>query len=93
MSRHVKTPILTPERANEAMGLLSPRELEVASLVSVGLKNSAIAEIMIINQKSAEVHMHNILDKINWDPKEERRVVLGLLYKIYNKEEINDQKS
>lgn len=43
---------------------LTPRELEVLRLITRGLTNRAIAETLIISEKTAEVHVRNILSKL-----------------------------
>jgi DNA-binding NarL/FixJ family response regulator len=43
---------------------LSPRELEVVGLLSEGLTNRAIAERLFISEKTASVHVSNILAKV-----------------------------
>ncbi|NTU84815.1 MAG: response regulator transcription factor [Chloroflexales bacterium] len=43
---------------------LTPRELEVLALITRGLSNRAIAEALVISEKTAEVHVRNILGKL-----------------------------
>jgi len=43
---------------------LTPRELEVLGLITRGLSNRAIAEALVISEKTAEVHVRNILGKL-----------------------------
>jgi DNA-binding CsgD family transcriptional regulator len=43
---------------------LSPREIEVLSLVAEGLSNGEIAERLFITRKTAAVHVTHILDKL-----------------------------
>ncbi len=45
---------------------LTPRELEVLALVTRGLSNRAIAEALVISEKTAEVHVRNILGKLGF---------------------------
>lgn len=45
---------------------LTPRELEVLALITRGLSNRAIAEILVISEKTAEVHVRNILGKLGF---------------------------
>ena len=46
---------------------LSPREREVADLVAEGLTNREIAERLVISERTAEGHIHNILGKLQLD--------------------------
>ncbi|NNJ12826.1 AAA family ATPase [Chloroflexales bacterium ZM16-3] len=45
---------------------LTPRELEVLALITRGLSNRAIAEALVISEKTAEVHVRNILAKLGF---------------------------
>jgi DNA-binding CsgD family transcriptional regulator len=45
---------------------LSPRELEVASLVAEGLTNRQIAERLIISERTAQNHVQHILTKLGF---------------------------
>jgi ATP/maltotriose-dependent transcriptional regulator MalT len=45
---------------------LTPRELEVLTLITRGLSNRAIAEALVISEKTAEVHVRNILGKLGF---------------------------
>jgi DNA-binding NarL/FixJ family response regulator len=51
----------TPQRTPDG---LTPRELEVLTLITRGLSNRAIAETLVISEKTAEVHVRNILSKL-----------------------------
>jgi non-specific serine/threonine protein kinase len=44
---------------------LSPRERQVLGLVAQGLSNRAIAEALVITEKTAEAHVGSILRKLN----------------------------
>jgi DNA-binding NarL/FixJ family response regulator len=50
--------------ANDSRGLLTPREREIASLVSEGLSNKEIALGLRIGPATVKNHVHNILDKL-----------------------------
>jgi DNA-binding NarL/FixJ family response regulator len=43
---------------------LTPRELQVLAFVADGRTNRQIAEALFINQKTASVHVSNILSKL-----------------------------
>jgi DNA-binding CsgD family transcriptional regulator/tetratricopeptide (TPR) repeat protein len=47
-----------------APGDLTPRECEVAALVSRGFSNRQIAEALVITERTAEAHVTHILDKL-----------------------------
>jgi DNA-binding CsgD family transcriptional regulator len=50
----------------EAMGVLTKREQQVASLVARGLSNKEIAADLVISQRTAEAHVENILMKLGY---------------------------
>jgi DNA-binding CsgD family transcriptional regulator len=50
---------------------LTPREREVALLVTQGLTNGGIAEELFISTKTASVHVSNILSKLNMSSRTE----------------------
>jgi non-specific serine/threonine protein kinase len=43
---------------------LTPREQEVAQLITLGLTNRQIAERLIISERTADTHVQNILAKL-----------------------------
>jgi DNA-binding NarL/FixJ family response regulator len=43
---------------------LTPREREVLALLARGASNRAIAEALVISEKTVEVHVSNILGKL-----------------------------
>jgi DNA-binding NarL/FixJ family response regulator len=53
------------EAHGEPAACLTPRELEIASLVSRGLSNKEIALDLRIGPATVKNHVHNILDKLN----------------------------
>jgi len=46
--------------------VLTPRELEVLSLLSTKATNQEIAETLTISENTVKVHVHNILDKLEF---------------------------
>ncbi|QCQ93665.1 ATP-binding protein [Rhodococcus sp. SGAir0479] len=57
-----------PESAEPAAAedALTPRELQVAELVARGLTNKAIAEKLVISQRTVEGHVEHIRDKLGF---------------------------
>jgi DNA-binding CsgD family transcriptional regulator len=49
--------------APEVPGGLSPREIEVLRLVAAGMSNRAIADELILSERTVENHLRNILNK------------------------------
>ena len=56
----------TEKRAasTSAAGPLTPREIEVAELISRGMSNKEIAAALVISQRTAEAHVEHILAKL-----------------------------
>jgi len=62
----------SPTKAGEAsttppdpdLALLTPREREIATLVARGLANRQIAVELVVSERTAETHVHNILGKL-----------------------------
>ncbi|MEZ5217576.1 MAG: LuxR C-terminal-related transcriptional regulator [Ilumatobacteraceae bacterium] len=61
----------TGPRPVAAAGELTPREREVAALVSEGLTNGQLAERLYISRKTASVHVSNILAKLRMSTRSE----------------------
>lgn len=56
---------LTPQRAlQQTFGGLTSREREVAALIAQGKSNRAIAEALVIGERTVETHVGNILSKL-----------------------------
>jgi predicted ATPase/DNA-binding CsgD family transcriptional regulator len=53
-----------PRRPRPSRDGLTPREREVVALVAQGYSNRAIAEALMIAEKTAEIHVSNILAKL-----------------------------
>jgi DNA-binding CsgD family transcriptional regulator len=63
----VAAPAVEPDptsTANSAAAQLTPREREVAVLVARGLTNRRIAGTLVIAERTADVHVSNILGKL-----------------------------
>ncbi len=57
---------LSPERTTkQAYGGLTSREREVAALIALGKTNRAIAEQLVLSERTVEGHVTNILTKLN----------------------------
>lgn len=54
------------EGASARRGTLTPRERQVIALIAQGYSNREIAEALIIAEKTAEVHVSNILGKLGF---------------------------
>jgi len=52
------------DRQNAAFSELSPRELQILTLLTEGLGNAAIAERLSISDKTVRNHMSNLFDKL-----------------------------
>lgn len=68
------------DEAETALGerteTLSPREREVLMLVGQGLTNQEIAEALFIETGTVKNHVHNILEKLQVDSREEAAVCI-----------------
>ena len=50
----------------EPLGVLTPREREVALLISQGLTNREISTALVIAEKTADAHVQHILNKLGF---------------------------
>jgi non-specific serine/threonine protein kinase len=59
-------PATGPERPAPEQGRLTRREREVIALIARGYSNRAIAEALVIAERTAEIHVGNILGKLGF---------------------------
>jgi DNA-binding NarL/FixJ family response regulator len=59
-------PPLTREAARQAFGGLTAREREVAALIAQGKTSREIADLLVVSERTAEVHVSNILGKLGF---------------------------
>jgi DNA-binding CsgD family transcriptional regulator len=62
--RRYGLPVQAAHAADPQSGVLTPREREVIALIAQGCSNRAIAERLVITEKTAENHVGNILGKL-----------------------------
>jgi DNA-binding NarL/FixJ family response regulator len=70
------------ERDHSALAELTPREHEVLREMARGKNNLAIAEALVITQRSVEKYVHSIFAKLGltWEENINRRVKAVLLF-------------
>jgi DNA-binding NarL/FixJ family response regulator len=78
----VVTQLLGASRRNDALTTLTPRERDVLALMAEGRSNTAIAEILVLSDRSVEKHVGNIFSKLGLAPSDadHRRVLAVLRY-------------
>ena len=59
-------PISPRRAARKAFGGLTEREREVASLIAQGKANREIADVLVVNYRTVEAHVSNILSKLGF---------------------------
>jgi len=82
MDPEVIAKLLAHGRAQEPVGTLTPRELEVLGLMAEGRSNAAIAGQMVVTERAVAKHTSNIFAKLNLPPSDDdnRRVLAVLAY-------------
>jgi DNA-binding NarL/FixJ family response regulator len=78
----VITQLLGASRRNDGLGSLTAREHDVLALMAEGRSNAAIAEILVVSERSIEKHVGNIFSKLALAPSnaDHRRVLAVLRY-------------
>ena len=78
----VVTQLLGASRRTGGLGVLTPRERDVLSLMAEGRSNGAIAGILVISERAVEKHISNIFSKLGLAPSDadHRRVLAVLRY-------------
>jgi DNA-binding NarL/FixJ family response regulator len=74
--------LLGASRRNDALTTLTPRERDVLALMAEGRSNAALAEILVVSDRSVEKHVGNIFSKLGLSPldADHRRVLAVLRY-------------
>ena len=78
----VVTEMLRASRHADGLATLTSREADVLALMAEGRSNSAIAEVLVISERSVEKHVSNIFSKLDLGPSDadHRRVLAVLRY-------------
>lgn len=71
--------LLNARRADPLLGRLTPRELEVLSLMANGAANTEIAARLVVSLAAVSKHVANIFSKLDLGPNEENRRVRAVL--------------
>lgn len=58
-----ETTVFVTPRRDPRLKVLSPREVEVATLLAAGFKNRQIADALFISESTVKDHVHSILMK------------------------------
>jgi DNA-binding CsgD family transcriptional regulator len=69
-------------RQHQTLAGLTPREREILALIAEGRTNAAIAQHLVVSERTVETHVANIIGKlgIEDDDQTHRRVVAALAY-------------
>jgi len=71
--------LLNSRRGDPVLGRLTPRELEVLSLMANGAANQQIADKLVISTAAVAKHVANIFTKMGLGPDEDNRRVRAVL--------------
>ncbi|MCC6496528.1 MAG: response regulator transcription factor, partial [Propionibacteriaceae bacterium] len=71
--------LLNARRADPLLGRLTPRELEVLSLMANGAANTEIAARLVVSLAAVSKHVANIFSKLDLGPNEDNRRVRAVL--------------
>ena len=75
----VVSQLLNSRRGDPVLGRLTPRELEVLSLMAKGAANQQIGEQLVISSAAVAKHVANIFSKLDLGPTEDNRRVRAIL--------------
>ncbi|PKQ24340.1 MAG: DNA-binding response regulator [Actinobacteria bacterium HGW-Actinobacteria-5] len=71
--------LLNARRGDPVLSRLTPRELEVLSLMANGASNAQIADQLVVTQAAVAKHVANIFAKLDLGPNEDNRRVRAVL--------------
>jgi DNA-binding NarL/FixJ family response regulator len=76
----IATLVRSSDRADGPLARLTPRELEVLTLIAEGRSNQAIASRLVITEKAVSKHTNSIFVKLDlWPDGDDNRRVLAVL--------------
>lgn len=75
----VVSQLLNARRGDPLLGRLTPRELEVLSLMANGASNGRIADQLVVTPAAVAKHVANIFAKLDLGPHEDNRRVRAVL--------------
>ena len=68
VATHAVETLLKREAGIRAMaGVLTPREVEVARMITSGLSSKVVADKLAISEGTAKLHLHHVYEKLNLD--------------------------
>ncbi len=78
----VVTQLMGASRRNDGLSTLTARERDVLALMAEGRSNAAIAQILVVSDRSVEKHVGNIFSELGLAPSDadHRRVLAVLRY-------------